>query len=110
MTSRALSAAERALAATGFRDSVNYDTVSISSVSIGTQVITRHFNGHFTIHWKTGFVDVMGDALRRSTLIHEMTHVWQGSNNGRWSGTYQVKSAAAQLSSSLHDANEHPRV
>lgn len=106
MASRALNAAERALAQTVFQNSINYDDVSISSIAAGGQVITTHFNGSFTIRWKNGFINVMGDEGRKATFIHEMTHVWQGSNNGRLSGTYQAKSVAAQVGAGLRDIIE----
>ena len=103
MSTRPLTAAERAFAHVVFLDSVNYDAVSISSVSPGSQVVTTHFNGAFTIHWVRGFHDIMGDEGRKATFIHEMTHVWQGCNNGRWSGTYQVKSVVAQTNAGIRD-------
>lgn len=86
-----------------FAGSVRYDAVSISDTAIDGQVITTHFDGAFTIRWGTGFRDIMGDEGRKATFIHEMTHVWQGCNNGAWSGTYQAKSAYAQLKEGLRD-------
>lgn len=96
MTSRSLNAAERAFAYRILGSSVSYDAVSISDTAIASQVITTHFNGAFTIRWIEGFHDILSDERYRATFIHEMTHVWQGCNNGRWSGTYQTKSIAAQ--------------
>lgn len=106
MASRSLNAAERSFAHTVFRDSLNYDDVSISSVSAGSQVITTHFNGKFTIRWRNGYVDIMGDEGRKATLIHEMVHVWQGSNAGRLSGVYQAQSVIAQVREGVRDIIE----
>jgi len=103
MASRKLNAAERAFAYRVFAGSVRYDAVSISDTAIDGQVITTHFNGAFTIRWDTGFRDIMSDEGRKATFIHEMTHVWQGCNNGAWSGTYQAKSAYAQLKEGVRD-------
>lgn len=103
MASRQLTAAERAFAYQVFGASVRYDHVLISDTAIDGQVITTHFNGTFTIRWGTGFRDIMGDEGRRATFIHEMTHVWQGCNNGRWSGTYQAKSVYAQVREGVRD-------
>ena len=103
MTSRTLSHEERSLAFKVFENRIDYDRVSISSAAIGNQVITTHFNGWLTIHWRAGFMDIMSDEGRKATFIHEMTHVWQGNNNGRWTGTYQAKSVAAQTSAGVRD-------
>jgi hypothetical protein len=103
MASRSLTAAERAFAYTVFRNSVRYDDVSISDTAIEGQVITTHYNGAFTIRWGKGFVNIMGDEGRKATFIHEMTHVWQGCNNGRWTGTYQAKSVSAQVTEGVRD-------
>ncbi|WP_294325641.1 peptidoglycan-binding domain-containing protein [uncultured Sphingomonas sp.] len=45
----------------------------------------------------------MRSPRRRATFIHEMTHVWQGCNNGHWSGTYQAKSVVAQVREGVRD-------
>jgi len=57
----------------------------------------------FTIRWCTGFRDIFSDEGHKATFIHKMTHVWQGCNNGAWSGTYQAKSAYAQLKEGARD-------
>lgn len=106
MASRSLNAAERSFAHAVFRDSLNYDDVAISSVSAGGQVITTHFNGKFTIRWKNGYIDIMNDEGRKVTFIHEMVHVWQGSNNGRLSGVYQAQSVVAQVREGVRDIIE----
>ncbi|KQM62177.1 MULTISPECIES: peptidoglycan-binding protein [unclassified Sphingomonas] len=103
MTSRPLRADERAFAYQVFGNSVRYNSVSISDIAIEGQVITTHFNGKFTIRWPEGFHDIMRNPGRRATFIHEMTHVWQGCNNGRWSGTYQAKSVVAQVTEGVRD-------
>lgn len=103
MASRKLEPAERALAYSVFGNSVRYDAVSISDTALEGQVITTHFDGAFTIRWSTGFRNIMGDEGRKATFIHEMTHVWQGCNNGVWSGTYQAKSVAAQVREGVRD-------
>ncbi len=103
MASRKLNSAERAFAYAIFGKSIRYDAVSISNAGIEGQVITTHFNGSFTIRWRAGFANVMADEGRKATFIHEMTHVWQGCNNGRWSGTYMAKSVAAQLTDGVRD-------
>ncbi len=103
MSSRRLTAAERAFAYKVFAGSIRYDDVLISDTAIDGQVITTHYNGAFTIRWGTGYRDIMGDEGRKATFIHEMTHVWQGCNNGAWSGTYQAKSAYAQLKEGVRD-------
>ena len=112
MTSRPLSLIEQAFGKTVFDASVRYDAVSISDTALEGQVITTHFNGDFTIRWSTGFRDIMGDKGRKATFIHEMTHVWQGCNNGAWSGTYQAKSVAGQVTEGIRDIvrtrDKHP--
>lgn len=106
MASRKLNAAERQLAYSVFGNSIHYDAVSISDRAIEGQVITTHFSGAFTIRWIRGYAGIMGDDGDKATFIHEMTHVWQGCNNGAWSGTYQVKSVVAQVRDGVRDIVE----
>lgn len=103
MASRRLTPAERAFAFTVFRGSLNYDAVSISDTAIEGEVITTHFDGQFTIRWIKGHQDILSDEGRKATFIHEMTHVWQGCNNGVWSGTYQAKSLGSQTAAGIRD-------
>lgn len=106
MGSRPLSAAERAFAYTVFGNSLPYDSVAISDLIVPGQVITTHMLGKWTIRWKDGYTNILGDAHRKATFIHELVHAWQGDTNGHLSGTYQARSAGAQLLNGVADIVE----
>lgn len=103
MASRKLSPTERAFAYTVFGNSLDYDNVSISDVGPSGEVITIFFANGFTIHWAPGYNGILGHPNLMSTFIHEMTHVWQGNNNGILAGTYQYKSVFAQVEEGVRD-------
>ena len=103
MASRKLSPSERAFAYRVFGNSLDYDNVSISDVGPSGEVVTIFFAGGFTIHWAPGYRGILGDRRLESTFIHEMTHVWQGNNNGILAGTYQYKSVFAQVKEGVRD-------
>lgn len=105
MAIRRITAAERKLAYSVFHDSIRYDNVYISDMIGGDQVITtavRTPDLRYIILWARGFSDTMDTALKRATLIHEMTHVWQG-NNGITGGFYMQQSIVAQVTNGVAD-------
>lgn len=92
-----------------FADSVDYSNVTINDLG-GNQVITiagRKLddlrNWTYSICWNTSVVQNGVIPLKvHRTLIHEMTHVWQGQH-GAYPTNYMVQSLFAQLSSGIGD-------
>lgn len=105
MSIRHINAAERELAFSVFRDSINYENVYLSDQLPGGQVVTTAWRTPaicYIILWNRGYSDVVGDPSRKATFIHEMTHVWQG-NNGQTATFFMQQSAVAQLRSGVAD-------
>lgn len=61
----------------------------------------------YTIFWGDCDVFMKGadacDDETRASLIHELTHVWQGQHHGRTSQTYMLRSAVAQCTHGVRD-------
>jgi hypothetical protein len=107
---RKLISAEIELARTVYRDTIPFSRVYITDLDLGGAVTlagmnlsTRRFE--YTINWVEGFGGVMKAADLRSTLIHELCHVWQGEN-GAWPTFYMGQSIGAQLYSGIEDIVE----
>ncbi len=106
---RKLYAQEIALARTVYRDSVPYDRVYIADLAIGQTPVTlagmdlpRHVYFTYSICWPAGFHSIMDSLYRRTTLIHELCHVWQGEH-GVWPTFYMGQSITDQLSAGIKD-------
>ena len=83
-----------------FGDTINYQSVYIQEYGEGamTWVYTdeRSFNTFYIIFWSKAVFDVGAiTAGRARTLIHELTHVWQG-HCGTYAREYMINSGAAQ--------------
>ncbi len=110
-STRPLTAQEIALARTVFKSSVPYDRVAISDWKIGNTAVTlsglnlsdRRFS--YRICWPVGFRNIMNSAFRRATLIHELTHVWQGAH-GVWPTFYMGQSITDQIVEGVKDIVE----
>lgn len=82
---RPLTGAEVALAQTVFGHSIRFDRVAITTFDMGAPVtlmdMARDGNGPlFLINWPDGFRSTFIPADSPATLIHELTHVWQGQH------------------------------
>lgn len=104
---RKLDSAERQLAASVYADTIPFDRVYVTDLNLGGAVTlagmnlsTRKFD--YTINWVEAYGGVVDFAERRSTLIHELCHVWQGEN-GVWPTFYMGQSIWAQLRHGLQD-------
>ena len=105
---RPLSPHERELARQVFGNSLPYDRVAISDWRIGSTAVTlagldlsdRRFS--YRICWPEGFVAIMNSLARRTTLIHELTHVWQG-DHGVWPTFYMGQSILDQIEEGVRD-------
>lgn len=104
---RKLDADEQKLAKSVYGDTLPFDRIYITDLDLGGAVTlagmdlrTRQFD--YTINWVDGFGGIMRFADRKSTLIHELCHVWQGEN-GTWPTFYMGQSVWAQLKHGLRD-------
>ncbi|WP_420822873.1 peptidoglycan-binding domain-containing protein [Sphingomonas solaris] len=98
---------EIALAQTVFGHSIQYDRVAITTFDMGAPVtlmdMARDGNGPlFLINWPDGFRSTFIPADSPATLIHELTHVWQGQH-GTFPPLYMAQAAWAQVSSGVRD-------
>ena len=90
MTSRPLSAAERALAASIFGTAIDYERVILHNRKwfwFQPRHVAMAPDGHLWFHPKGNLFceDFCGThILRQGLFIHEMTHVWQAQTRGRW--------------------------
>jgi hypothetical protein len=68
--------------------------------------VGRERGGKYVIHAGAGYFGMSRSPDDRSTLIHELTHVWQGehSQTERWSGPYWFNSLCWQLDYYTADA------
>lgn len=104
---RSLTGAEVALARTVFGDSIAYDRVAITTFDMGAPVtlMDTALDGMgplFLINWVDGFRTTLSPADRPATLIHELTHVWQGQH-GLVPPLYMAQAAWAQASGGVRD-------
>jgi hypothetical protein len=99
---RGLTAAERAEAEKVFGTSIDLARVKIAVASLPADVI-NYLNGKrpFTSMYIINFGS--GEVIDAGTLIHELTHVWQGVNTG---ALYMSRALQAQLAARL-DALQH---
>lgn len=90
MSSRSLTAQERALATTMFGDAIRYEVVRIyvrKYFPFQPRRVTMAPDGHLWFHphgnlYCNDFCD--SPLMLQSHFIHEMTHVWQAQTKGRW--------------------------
>lgn len=104
---RRLTGAELALARSVFADSIPYDRVAITNLNLGGAVtlVDMGLDGKgpiYTINWSDGYQTTQRPADRPATLIHELTHVWQG-HNGLLPPLYMGQSMWAQLRAGIRD-------
>lgn len=89
-TTRSLTPAERALAASIFGDAINYDAVRIHNRKwwpLQPKRITMAPDGDLWFHPANGLFcdDFCASPMEhQGLLIHEMTHVWQAQRSGKW--------------------------
>lgn len=91
-----------------FAESVPYDRVRICDLDLGGSValagrglLSRDYA--YAICWGPGgFLADLANLTTRATLVHELTHVWQG-HNGRHPLAYIGQSAWSQLSHGVRD-------
>jgi hypothetical protein len=69
----------------------------------GMDLSTRKFD--YTINWVEAFGGIVDFPGRRSTLIDELCHVWQGEN-GAWLTFHMGQSLWARLSGGVRDVWE----
>jgi len=90
---RALSTLERAQAEGVFGSSINLDKVKLAVKSLPVDLVEKLNGGRaFTTMYLINFAS--WDRLTLDTLIHELTHVWQGLQEGP---VYMVEALEAQL-------------
>jgi hypothetical protein len=110
---RSLGAKEEAIARSVFKDTIRYDEVRISDglgdedrpFTLPTSIPTHipyygNFNvngGKFVIHAGDGYYGMSLLQADKELLIHELVHVWQGSNDTSWSWAYVIFSGKDQL-------------
>lgn len=90
MTSRILTAGERALAASIFGAAIHYDAVRLHQRKfwpLHPRAYTMAPDGHLWFHphgdlYCADFATA--DLTMQGHFIHEMTHVWQAQTRGRW--------------------------
>ena len=87
---RPLTRAERDLAASMFRDAIDYGRVRLHPRCwwpFQPRNVTMAPDGHIWFHpegglWRADFG--VAPAHLQALFIHEMTHVWQAQRGGRW--------------------------
>jgi hypothetical protein len=105
---RPLSAQEINLARQAFGNTVPYDRVVISDWKIGNTAVTlagvNVSDGRFSyrICWPEGYIGIMRKLALRVTLVHELTHVWQG-HHGVWPTFYMGQSIIDQVREGVKD-------
>lgn len=107
---RHLAPAEVALANSVYASTLPMDRILVTDLDLGGAVTlagmdTSTGKFDYTINWVEAFGGIVDFAGRRSTLIHELCHVWQGEN-GAWPTFYMGQSMWAQLSSGVRDVWE----
>jgi len=95
------------IATTVFGSVLPFERIYLTDINLGGAVTLAGinvFNGKFDykINWPKGFVEIASIPDHRATLIHELTHVWQGEN-GLWPTVYIGQSIWAQLSHGIGD-------
>ena len=90
MTSRQLTEGERELAASVFGSAIDYDPVRIHRrkwFPFQPRNVAMAPTGHIHFHpggtlWSEDFARDL--PWRQALFLHEMTHVWQAQQRGRW--------------------------
>lgn len=109
MASRPLTSEELAVARSVFQDVLDYSRVHITDIQLGGAVTTCLLSlddgkYHYYLNWGHAvFTSGVIANNERSTLVHELTHVWQG-HYGAAPGRYMAQSVIAQLDSGIRDA------
>lgn len=109
---RHLAAKEEAIAREVFKDTIPYSEILISDglgggnrpFTVPTSMPLRlpfyvNFNvdgGKYVIHAGDGYYGMSLVKEDKKTLIHELTHVWQGENDTSWSWAYALMSLKDQ--------------
>ncbi|WP_162527191.1 peptidoglycan-binding domain-containing protein [Sphingomonas solaris] len=104
---RQMAPAEIALAQSVYASTLPFDRIFITDLDLGGAVTLASMEDNaprfdYAINWVEGFGGIVDFAARRSTLIHELCHAWQGEN-GVWPTFYMAQSMWAQLSSGVRD-------
>jgi hypothetical protein len=123
---RHLAAKEEAIARSVFKDTIPYSQVLVSDglgggdrpFTVPTNMPLHvpfyvNFNvkgGKYVIHAGDGYHGMSLVKRDKETLIHELTHVWQGENDTSWSWAYAVFSLKDQALSDDAYAYDHKRL
>ncbi|HEX8554792.1 MAG TPA: hypothetical protein VF695_08810, partial [Sphingomonas sp.] len=108
---RLLNAYEMAVARSVYADSIPYRDIFITDMAIGNTAVTLAGLGIprgrfvYQICWPAGYVSTLDRPDKVATLIHELSHVWQGTN-GVWPTFYMGQSILDQLSAGIGDILE----
>jgi hypothetical protein len=110
---RYLATKEEAIARSVFKNTIPYNQILISDglgdedkpFTVPTSIplnlpFCANFNvkgGKFVIHAGEGYYGMSSRQADKELLIHELVHVWQGSNDTSWSWAYVIFSVKDQL-------------
>ena len=110
MASRALNPDEQALARRVFSASLILSQVEISDgLGFGNRPWTLCGTSVYTIHLgPAGFEDALQDDDLKNTLIHELTHCWQGQNSRLGFG-FMIGSICCQTQAYLTQPRYEPK-
>jgi hypothetical protein len=113
MGQRLLKPAEIAFAATVFGNKIPYARVYISDIDLGGAVTLGdqfvfvrdgkfQTEDRYCICWPAAYTSALSSPAIAGTLIHELTHVWQGAH-GVYPAVYMGQSVIAQLDHGIRD-------
>ncbi|HEV7858121.1 MAG TPA: hypothetical protein VGO91_05785 [Pyrinomonadaceae bacterium] len=119
MASRLINQSEITLAQQVFRDQLPYDKIHFASyylpnnegvpttlASVSSLVPIRSLRSYTIYFGPTVFSDGADVPGTRNTLIHELTHVWQG-HHSQFAWEYMINSLLAQGHAILKDGNRN---
>ena len=90
-----------------FGNTIDYKKVYIANLTDGAMTILyqdKQWNYFYVIFWSKDVYNNSAVIQKRSeTLIHELTHVWQG-HHGKFPEEYMIKSGASQTGGVFEDA------